>query len=151
MAGLERLPAQDSIVVCDGPPSEAGGHHLALQAFHLLTTYHRPDARLVLAALPSWDGYGYRLNRFSHELGLRNVTFIWRRDDAQLSALYRRSAAFLALGSDAAVLEAAGTASGLGVPVVARTGTPAADVLEGAIAVGPEAAEAAIALDLLLS
>jgi hypothetical protein len=86
-----------SVVACAGPASEQVGGQLAVQAFHLLKTYHRPDAQLVLTGPASPPGYGYLLRRFAVELGLPDVHFIASPTDADLAAVHQRADVWLAV------------------------------------------------------
>ena len=79
------------VIVCPGPLSESDRTPVALQAFHLLRTYHHPEAHLVFTGRPSRPGYGHVLNRLILELGLHQVHFMPHLDDELRRALEVRA------------------------------------------------------------
>jgi glycosyltransferase involved in cell wall biosynthesis len=136
------------VIAFTGPLSEVGGTHLAIQAFHVLTTYHSWEARLALAGQPCLDGYAHALNRMILELGLHGVQLMSGLDERDLAAVYRRADVALAIGSsddyDLQTLEA----MSFGVPVVA---CPAARLRGPALAVRElSPARVAVALDRVM-
>ena len=67
---------------------------LLIQSFHVLVTYLRPDARLVLVGASPVASYVRLLNRLVFQLGLDRVHLTGRVSDAELAAYYRRSSMF---------------------------------------------------------
>ena len=91
-----------------------------LQAFHVLKTYLRPNAHLVLSGSHHHVGYLLSLQRFQQELRLRDVVMPGHLSNAELVALYRRADVFLCLSEHEGFGAPLAEAMAFDVPVVAR-------------------------------
>jgi L-malate glycosyltransferase len=99
------------------------GHPLLLQTFHILKTYLRPNAHLLLVGSLHHPIYHVILNRFIRELALPDVHFTGQVSNSQLAGIYRRTDVFLCLseheGFGVPLLEA----MAFHVPIVASAST----------------------------
>jgi len=128
------------------------GQAQAVAAFHVLKTYLRPDARLLLVgALTTPDGAGL-IEAYARELALRDVVLTDRLEDAELAAVFRRADLLLQLGDEAGSAIPLIQALAFGLPIVAA-GSPAVAELAGGAALlldDPGPALVAEAVDRLL-
>lgn len=93
---------------------------LLLKAFHLLCTYTRPDAHLILVGAARLDRYRASLQLFAQELNLR----AWLTGPvtaAQLAAFYRRADVFATASEHEGFCVPLIEAMAFGVPIVARS------------------------------
>jgi glycosyltransferase involved in cell wall biosynthesis len=96
------------------------GQHRVIQAFHVLKTYLRRDAHLVLVGPVGDAGYIGSLNRFVLELFLPGVDFATDLNDAQIAFVYRRADVVISMPLSGRVAPGLIEAMGFGVPILAR-------------------------------
>lgn len=84
-------PGAGAVILSVGRLAPNKRPDLLLQAFHVLKTYHRQDAVLVLAGSNRHTGYEIALQRLAFELALTDVVFAGHVTDAELAFLYRRA------------------------------------------------------------
>jgi glycosyltransferase involved in cell wall biosynthesis len=96
------------------------GQHRVIQAFHVLKTYLRRDAHLVLVGPAGDAGYIGSLNRFVLELFLPGVDFATDLNDAQIAFVYRRADVVISMALGGHVAPELIEAIGFGVPILAR-------------------------------
>lgn len=94
---------------------------LLVQAFHVLTTYLEPDARLVLVGPARLPGYARAIQHYVHELSLPGAWVAGPVPDAALAAFYRRADAFVTASGHEGFCVPVLEAMAFGVPVVARS------------------------------
>ncbi len=68
---------------------------LLVQAFHVLTTYLDPDARLILVGPARLPAYGHAVQHLVHELSLPGAWVAGPVSPEALAAFYRRADAFV--------------------------------------------------------
>lgn len=68
---------------------------LLVQAFHVLTTYLDPDARLILVGPARLPAYGHAVQHLVHELSLPGAWIAGPVSPEALAAFYRRADAFV--------------------------------------------------------
>jgi glycosyltransferase involved in cell wall biosynthesis len=134
----ERLPVavpeagRGPVILFVGRISPNKAHHELIQAFHVLKTYLKPDAHLVLAGSFYQPQYFATLKRYVAELALPGVVFTDQVTDAALAAVYRRADVFVCLseheGFGMPLLEA----MAFRVPVVAYAATAIPETVDDA-------------------
>lgn len=92
---------------------------LLLEAYHVLSTYLLPEARLVLVGSGRSETYRRALEGFIGELNL-SAWITGRVSDAELAALYRDAAAFVTMSEHEGVCVPLLEAMAFDVPVIAR-------------------------------
>jgi L-malate glycosyltransferase len=122
-------PGQGPVVVFVGRVSPNKGHSALLQAFHVLKTYLRPDAHLVLVGSLQHSLYQLALTRFVSELALPDVHFTGHVTNSQLAAIYRRADVFLCLSSHEGFCVPLLEAMAFKVPIVAWDSTAIAETV----------------------
>jgi glycosyltransferase involved in cell wall biosynthesis len=123
---------------------------LLIRAFHLFTTYHRPDAVLVLAGRFRLPAYGALVRALVRELNLPNVWLPGGLTDEELAACYRSATVFATLSEHEGFCVPLVEAMGFGVPCVARDHGAISETLDDAGLVlpahaGPELVAEALA------
>jgi glycosyltransferase involved in cell wall biosynthesis len=113
------------------------GQHLLMQAFHVLKTYLRRDAHLLIVGKPSQLAYAASLTHFLGELALPDVTFMGHVSDQDLAAIYRRADVFCCLSAH----------EGFGVPLVESMAFELPIVAWGTTAVSETVGPAGLLLD----
>ena len=104
---------------------------LLLKAYHLLVTYGRPDAQLVLVGAGRLPRYRRALQLFAQELNLP-VWLAGSVTQAQLVAFYRRADAFVTASEHEGFCVPLVEAMAFGVPVIARAHGAVPETLGGA-------------------
>jgi glycosyltransferase involved in cell wall biosynthesis len=127
------IPAtgREPVILFVGRLAPNKAQHLLIQAFHILATYLRPDAQLILAGGGD-EAYVAALSRFIRELALPGVTLTGKLDTAELVALYRRADVFLCLSAHEGFCVPLLEAMAFDVPIVASTATAVGETLGGA-------------------
>jgi glycosyltransferase involved in cell wall biosynthesis len=105
---------------------------LVVGAFHLFTTYHHPDAQLVVVGAARDLAHLDALHGLQRELNLANVWFTGSMSDAQLATCYRHADVFVTLSDHEGFCVPLVEAMAFGVPVVARGTTAIPGTLGGA-------------------
>jgi glycosyltransferase involved in cell wall biosynthesis len=105
---------------------------LLIRAYHLLVTFHRPDAHLVIAGPPRIPAFAEHLTRMCFELGLPRCWITGRVPRADLVAFYRSATAFVTASEHEGVCLPLIEAMGFGVPIIARACTAVPETLGGA-------------------
>jgi glycosyltransferase involved in cell wall biosynthesis len=121
------------------------GHPQLLQAFHVLKTYLRPDAFLVIIGSPHHVGYLQSLERFIQELRLNDVVMPGQVSDPELAAVYRRADVFLCLSEHEGFGVPLVEAMAFGVPVVAKAAAAVPETVGGAGILLPDSGPALVA------
>ena len=93
---------------------------LLVQAFHVLSTYLDPEARLVLVGPGRLPRYTAALQHYVHELSLPGAWIAGPVTDAALAAFYRRADAFVTASSHEGFCVPVLEAMAFDRPVVAR-------------------------------
>ena len=93
---------------------------LLVQAFHVLSTYLDPDARLVLVGPARLPRYHQALQHLVHELSLPGAWIAGPVSVAALAAFYRRADAFVTASEHEGFCVPVLEAMAFGLPVVAR-------------------------------
>lgn len=155
---LAEPPAAGGPWPADGPAvllvAQVAPHkrqHLLAAAFHVLATWHRPDAALLLVGPTHTPGYAGAVRRQLDRLALTRAALTGRVSAAGLAAAYRRASVFVTLSAHEGFCVPVVEAMAFGVPVVAaragaipETAGDAALLLDD---VGPElVAEAVLAV-----
>lgn len=91
-----------------------------LQAFHVLSTYLRPDAHLVLAGANRSPAYKQRFETYARQLNLPNLHVLGPVSDEAMATLYRRADVLVTASSHEGFWVSPVEAMSFGVPVVAR-------------------------------
>lgn len=91
-----------------------------VHAFHVLVTYLRPDASLVLVGAPRLARYAEALASDVAELNLRRVLTAGVVSDAELAAWYRRAGVFVTASEHEGLCVPLVEAMAFDVPVIAR-------------------------------
>lgn len=91
-----------------------------LQAFHVLQTFHRPDAHLAIAGNLGLVRYAHCIRQLGRELNLHRLLLTGAITDAQLVALYRRADLFVTASEHEGLCVPLLEAMAFGVPIVAR-------------------------------
>ncbi len=94
---------------------------LLLQAFHLLVTELRPEARLVMVGPARLEPYGQAVRRLAQELNLANVWLTGTVERSDLAAFYRRATAFVTASEHEGFCIPLLEAMAFGLPIVARS------------------------------
>ena len=92
-----------------------------VQAFHILSTYLLPDARLALVGAPRLETYRRRLWTYIDELNLFRLHRVGFVDDAALAAYWRRADAWVTASEHEGFLQPVLEAMGFDLPIVARS------------------------------
>ena len=103
-----------------------------VMAFHVFTTYARPDAQLLLVGASRSPAYRSRLQRYVDELGLTNVRFVGSVSDAVLAAHFRRADVYVSASEHEGFCVPLLEAMAFGVPVVARACGAVPETMEDA-------------------
>ena len=93
---------------------------LLLQVAHLLGTYHRPEAQVVVVGAARLPAYQQALARYQRQLNLANVWITGAVPDEQLAAFYRSADVFLTVSEHEGFCVPLLEAMAFDVPVVAR-------------------------------
>src|SRR5262249_23328872 len=96
------------VVLFVGRIAPGKGHPALLATFHVLKTYLRPDAHLIIVGGIDVPSYQRALHTYASELGLTDVMWGGRVTDAELAAIYRRASVFVSLSAH----------EGFGLPLV---------------------------------
>jgi glycosyltransferase involved in cell wall biosynthesis len=128
------LPAPDAgpVVTFVGRVAPNKGHRHLIAAFHVLKTYRRPDAHLVMVGRPFSDAHQRGLERFVDSLCLPDVNFAGGLSQRDLVAVYRRADVFLCLSEHEGFCVPLVEAMSFGVPVVAWGATAVGETMGGA-------------------
>lgn len=128
------------------------GHPQLLQAFHVLKTYLRSDAHLVMVGSPHHVGYLLTLERFIQELHLPEIYMPGHITTAELVALYRRADVFLCLSDHEGFGVPLVESMAFGVPVIAKAAAAIPETVGDAAILLPDSspALAAEAVDTVL-
>jgi glycosyltransferase involved in cell wall biosynthesis len=105
---------------------------LLIEAFHVLSTYHRPDATLFLVGAPRIESYQRAIRRLVRELSLPNVRLVGAVSDERLVAYLRRADGFVTATEHEGVCLPLLEAMAFEVPVLARDFAAVPDTLGGA-------------------
>lgn len=108
-----------------------------VHAFHVLATYLRPDASLVLVGAARLPPYARALATDVAELNLRRVVTTGPVSDAELAAWYRRATVFVTASEHEGLCVPLIEAMAFGLPVVARDFAAVPETLGGAGVVLP--------------
>ena len=126
---------------------------LLILAYHVLVTWLRPDAELVLVGAPVLPAYTASLQRLVSELNLPGVWFAGAVDEARLAAFYRGADVFVSASAHEGFGLPIMEAMAAGVPVVATGCGAVPETVAGAGIVVPCDAGALLlaeAMDALL-
>jgi len=93
---------------------------LLLAAYHVLTTYLRPDAHLALLGPARLEAYHHALQTFSSELNLSGATITGWLAPEQLAAYYSKADVFVTMSEHEGFCVPLLEAMSFDVPVVAR-------------------------------
>ena len=93
---------------------------LLIQAFHVLTTYLRPEANLIVVGPSRLPRYRAAIQHLVHELSLPGAWLAGPVSTAALAAFYRRADAFVTASEHEGFCVPVLEAMAFGVPVVAR-------------------------------
>ncbi|MGH9164158.1 MAG: glycosyltransferase family 4 protein [Acidimicrobiales bacterium] len=104
---------------------------LLLKAFHLLVTYARPDAQLIMVGAGRLPRYRQALQHFAQELNLR-AWIAGAVTPEQLVAFYRRADVFVTASEHEGVCVPLVESMAFGVPVIARRHAAIPETLGGA-------------------
>ncbi|MEO7442029.1 MAG: glycosyltransferase [Acidimicrobiales bacterium] len=104
---------------------------LLLKAYHMLVTYSRPEANLVLVGAGRLPRYSQALQLFAQELNLR-AWIAGAVTPAQLTAFYRRADVFVTASEHEGFCVPLVEAMACGVPVIARSHGAIPETLGGA-------------------
>ena len=124
---------------------------LLIRAYHLLVTYHRPDARLVMAGPPRVPAYAEHLGRMIFELNLPGCWLAGQVTRSDVVAFYRSATAFVTASEHEGVCLPLIEAMGFGVPVIARACTAIPETLGGAGLLLPDDAGPALMCEAMLA
>lgn len=122
---------------------------LLLKAFHLLTTYLVPDARLFLVGPSRLPIYRAALDAFVRELNLPAAVIRGTVTDAQLVAHYRRADVFVTASEHEGFCVPLLEAMAFDVPIVARAHGAIPETLADAGLLLPPADDAALLAEAL--
>jgi glycosyltransferase involved in cell wall biosynthesis len=151
-AGLPLPPRRGAaLVLCVDPLAPGQGCEGVVQAFHVLKTYLRTDAHLLLAGPKEEPAYRAVLQRYVTELALPHVRLRSGLSSEQLAQAYGRADVLCSLSSRPSPL-ALLRALAFAVPVVGLAAGSAGELLDGAglLLDRPSPALAAEALAALL-
>ncbi|MEX2099851.1 MAG: glycosyltransferase [Acidimicrobiia bacterium] len=94
---------------------------LLIEAFHLLVTEMRPDARLVMVGPARIGNYAQAVRRLVQELNLANVWLTGTVERSDLAAFYRRATAFVTASEHEGFCIPLLEAMAFDLPIVARS------------------------------
>lgn len=114
-------------------------HHVErlVQAFHVLTTYHDPTARLVIAGTAAVPRYVTHLAREIDELNLLGAWLALDPSAELLATFYQQAGAFVSPGVPSDVPSSLLSALQLGVPAIACDVPVVRDAVGGAVMLLP--------------
>ena len=101
-------PGAGPLILFVGRVAPNKGHEDLVKAFHVLKTYHHPDAQLWCIGGKAHGRYRAAVDHLIAGLGLRDVVFTGPIDDPQLASVFRRADVYLSLSSH----------EGFGVPLI---------------------------------
>jgi glycosyltransferase involved in cell wall biosynthesis len=104
---------------------------LLLQAYHVLVTYHLPDAYLALVGPTPSARYRFAVETYIRQLNLNRAMLPGRVPAADLAAFYRASTAFLTVSEHEGFCVPLVEAMAFEVPVAARDFGAVAETLGG--------------------
>jgi glycosyltransferase involved in cell wall biosynthesis len=111
-----------------------------VKAFHVLSTYLRPDATLLLVGASRSAAYRRRFDTFVRDLNLPGLRIVGSVTDEQLAAYFRSADVFVTASSHEGFCVPLVEAMAFGVPVVARGCAAVPETVSGAgIVVPPDA------------
>ena len=122
---------------------------LVVAAFHLFTTYHHPDAQLVVVGAARDVSHLHSLHGLQRELNLANVWFTGSVSDAELATCYRHADVFVTMSDHEGFCVPLVEAMAFGVPVVARATTAIPSTVGGAALLLPAEAGVTMACEAL--
>ncbi len=105
---------------------------LLVQLGHVLSTYHEPEARVVLVGNARLEPYRVALNRYIEELNLANVWITGPVSTSQLVAFYEAADVFVTMSEHEGFCIPLIEAMGFDLPVVARSHGAIPETLERA-------------------
>jgi len=108
-----------------------------VQAFHILSTYLVPEARLALVGAPRVGAYRRRLFTYIDELNLFRLHRVGFVDDETLAAYWRRADAWVTASEHEGFLQPVLEAMGFDLPIVARSYGAVPETVGGAGVVIP--------------
>lgn len=131
--GLE-LPAPGAgpLILFVGRVAPNKGHEDLVKAFHVLKTYHHPDAQLWCIGGKAHGRYRAAVDHLIAGLGLRDVVFTGPIDDPQLASVFRRADVYLSLSAHEGFGVPLIEAMAHGIPVVAWDTTAVGETMGGA-------------------
>ncbi|GAC1327468.1 MAG: glycosyltransferase family 4 protein [Candidatus Dormibacteria bacterium] len=133
LPGLELPPpGTGPLILFVGRISPNKGQPDLLKAFHVLKTYHYPDARLWCVGGKAHGRYRAALDHFIAGLGLRDVVFTGPISDPQLAAVFRRADVYLSLSAHEGFGVPLVEAMAHGIPVIAWDTTAVGETVGGA-------------------
>ena len=133
LPGLE-LPAPGAgpVVLFVGRVAPNKGYQDLVKAFHVLKTYHRPDAQLWCVGGKAHGRYRAAVDRLIAGLGLPGVVFTGPIDDPQLATVFRRADVYVSLSAHEGFGVPLIEAMAHGIPVVAWDNTAVGETMGGA-------------------
>jgi L-malate glycosyltransferase len=105
---------------------------LLVEAFHVLSTHHAPDATLFLVGAPRIDSYHRAIRRLIRELSLPNAFLVGGVSDERLVAYLRRADVFVTASEHEGLCVPLLEAMAFEVPVLARRYAAVPDTVGGA-------------------
>jgi glycosyltransferase involved in cell wall biosynthesis len=95
------------------------GHPALIQAFHVLKTYHRPDAHMFIVGAHEMSSYRESLVTLMQQLSMKDLLLTGAVSLGQLADVYRRTDVFLSLSAHEGFCAPLIEAMSFGVPIVA--------------------------------
>lgn len=118
------------LLVADVAPHKR--HHELVNAFHVLSTYLRHDANLLLVGTMQTPRYARLVERHIDRLVLLRASLAGRVSEARLAACYRRADVFATLSEHEGFCMPLVEAMAFGLPVVARRAAAIPETTGGA-------------------
>ena len=123
---------------------------LLVQLAHVLSTYHEPEAQVVLVGNARLEPYREALERYIQELNLGNVWITGPVTTSQLVAFYESADVFVTMSEHEGFCIPLVEAMGFDVPVVARRHGAIPETLDRAGVLLPAEAGAGLACEAVL-
>jgi glycosyltransferase involved in cell wall biosynthesis len=95
------------------------GHPVLIQTFHVLKTYHQPDAHMFIVGSDEMSSYRESLVTLVQQLSLKDLLMTGAVSLGQLADVYRRTDVFLCLSAHEGFCAPLIEAMSFGVPIVA--------------------------------